>query len=233
MLRNDTFLDRYIGVELLKRNKLEREGHVSSGRLSASSLGNPLQWQILHFLGVETKPIDEYVIRKMIRGVEIEDWFLNLAPCVKERQKEVLYRNVIGYVDAVIDTSEMDFPLGVIPHEIKSVTNMKFKHIVTQSKPDRSHMLQAGLYALAMGSDHFAINYIAADDLRVKTYVLDTADVKDEIDSIIDKFDAQVLKKTVPLFEACEPWQSNLVYNNYPEYQKILEEIPFEAIKPN
>jgi len=230
MLRSETFYDRVIGQTLLAQNAKEREDHNPSGRLSAGSLGKPLQWQILHYLNVPGKEFDEYVLRKFTRGKDIESWFLFQVPNVVEQQKEVLYREVIGYVDAMVDTKDCDFNLGVIPCEIKSVTNMKYKHLSKQNTADRSHKLQAGLYALATGSEHFCVNYIASDDLRVLTYVFDTEDVKDEIDEIITRFDDQVAKQTVPLFEPVEKWQGKQDYNDYPKYASIVEEIPFDLI---
>ena len=227
MTRNETFYDAWISKDLIVKNEEERKSHVSSGKLSASSLGSPLQWQVLKYIGIEQQEFDAYTLRKFLRGKTIEDWFIQSIPNVVETQKEVYYRDVIGFVDAMVDTKDCDFPLGIIPCEIKSVTNMKYKHLEKQNAADRPHRLQAGLYALATGSEHFAVNYIASDDLRVLTFVFDTKDIKDEIDDIITRFENQVAKKTVPLFEPEEKWQSNALYQNYPAFADIETEIPF------
>jgi hypothetical protein len=227
MMKHETFFDRYIGEVLIKQNEGEKAKHSPSGKLSAGSLGKPLQWQILHYLGVPKKPFDEYVLRKFTRGKDIEDWFIKMIPNVVEEQKEVEYRDVIGYVDAMIDTKECDHKLGIIPCEIKSVTNLKYKHLVKNTVADRSHRLQAGFYALATGSDHFAVNYVASDDLRVQTFVYETEGIKDEIDSIIDAFQAQVEKQMVPVFVPIEKWQMRQEYNDYPLYTDLETEVPF------
>lgn len=218
------FLDSTIGKKLMEKNIEERNSHVSSGKLSASMLGQPLQWQVLKIIGVPTKEIDEYVLRKFQRGKDVEDWVVSQMIGLINKQKFVEYRDCVGYVDAIVDMRDWNLPnFGVIPHEIKSVANAKFKRIEKSGEADRGHKLQGGLYALALGTDHFAIDYVASDDYRIETYLYETAEVKEEIDQVINDF-AQALKAGVlPVFQAKESWQSKLDYCNYPEFLELGE----------
>jgi hypothetical protein len=115
--------------------------------------------------------------------------------------------------------------LGILPHEVKSVTNLKFKRVVKEGA-DRGHKLQATLYALGMKSKYYAIDYIASDDLRIETYIYETKDTQAEVDEVITKFQEQLKLKVVPVFEAIEKWQANENYNQYYEWMNLsLEEI--------
>jgi CRISPR/Cas system-associated exonuclease Cas4 (RecB family) len=221
-MKLDNYIDRAIGRKILEDNTKQQEGHKSSGKLSAGKLGDPLQWQILYVLGVSQKPIEEYTLRKFLRGKQVEDWLISNVLAL-ETQKFVEYRIVVGYVDALVETKDWDFQNGVIPLEIKSTSNMKFKRIV-KNGADRGHKLQAGLYALALNSPHYGVSYVATDDLRIQTYIYETADVKDEIDSIIDRFDEVRAKGIVPIFEPNESWQKNPDYQKYPEWAELSEE---------
>ncbi len=220
----DNHIDRMIGEQLSKENEEERKDHISSGKLSASQLGSPLQWQILHHYGIKGREVDNYTLRKFHRGKEIEDWLIRrIKP--EDTQVKAEYRRCIGYMDALIDTKNHDFDFGVIPYEVKSVANAKFKRIMTSKQPDRAHILQAAYYALAGGFSHFAVCYIAADDLRILTWVFPLKDeLKEEIDAIIDRYDAQIEKGTIPVFEAIESWHSNKLYNKYDEWMDITKE---------
>lgn len=223
-MRIDGYLDRLIGQTLLALDDIKRKEHVSSGKLSASALGNPLQWQILKSLAVERGEIDEYTLRKFQRGNHVEDWYLGLIPGIIKKQAFVEYRNVVGYLDAFVSTESWDFNnLGDIPLEVKSVTNAKFKRITTQGAPDHSHALQCALYALAEGTPFFAVSYIAADDYRVLTYVLNTSDFKAEIDGIIDLYDRTKASGLIPVFQYKEKWQATAQYNDYFEWSKLNE----------
>ena len=204
--------------EAIDKRVLElREDREPSGRISAGRLGQPLQWQILHYFKVPAKPFDAYTLRKFQRGKDVEDRIVEwLNPT--QKQEEVKYRDVIGYVDAVIDG---------IPVEIKSVTNMAFKYIQKEGSK-RSHKLQAELYAKALGVDKYQIAYVASDDYRVLTF---EEKVGDEVDKIIDRYEKQVEKGFIPIFEAEEPWQAKADYNNYPEWMKLTQEEINEKFK--
>lgn len=224
MIIDDT-LDRVIGENILRKFDEDRENHIPSGKLSASILGNPLQWQVLKVIGVPSE-FDEYVKRKLQRGKDVEDWIVGHILGLVETQKEANYRNTVGYIDAVVDSSKYQFKCGVIPHEIKSVANAKYLRIVgKKEKPgqgaDHSHCLQATLYALSMGTQYAAIDYVAADDYRVTTYVLKTSTFESEVNEIITKFYNTMKSGLFPVFEPIEKWQAMPNYNAYPEWSNL------------
>lgn len=224
----DRYLDDFIGIQLLEENRREQEGRNPSGKLSAGKLAWPLQHQILNRLGVPGRPVDEYVIRKFLRGKHVEDWFISKAPGIVCKQEFREYRGVIGYEDTSIDTSSWNNPVGIIPVEIKSVANAKFKRIEGQG-PDIGHALQNCLYALANGKDKFAVTYIAADDYRIKTFICNTSDFRGKVDSIIDRYEKQGL--VVPVFVPEEKWQANPQYNSFADWAELDEEGIAEKLK--
>lgn len=230
-MRIETHLDKLISQRLIEANDKERENHKSSGKLSASMLGQPLQWQILKTIGVPPKPFDEYTLRKFKRGKDIENWFISeISPNFK--QPFVEYRSTIGYVDLnLVQDESFDFKLGEMPHEVKSVSNAKFKRITKLKEADRGHRLQATLYALAQNKDYYAIDYIASDDLRIETYIYETKDTKDEVDEIITKFQEQLKLKVVSVFEPIEKWQANPEYQNYPAWATLTAEECMDKLK--
>jgi len=223
----DNYIDNKISKKVVEENKQRELQHVSSGRLSASMLGEPLQWQILKIKGVKPKEIDEYTLRKFIRGKDVELWllkYLDTQVVADGKQDFVEYRGVVGFIDAVCDTKDWDFPKGVMPVEVKSTSNAKFKRVVKSGEADKGHCLQGCLYALARGTDHFAVMYVATDDLRVHTFTLRTEDYKGQVDAVIDRFEKH--KGQIPVFEPEEKWQADIKYNKYPEWSNLtIEEI--------
>lgn len=219
----ETKLDKLIGEIVLANDQAKKAAHVSSGKLSASGLGEPLQWQILKTLGIGERVVDEYTLRKFLRGQQIEEWLITHMDGLVKKQEPVTYRNVVGFMDALVDTANYDFPVGVIPHEVKSVTNAKFKRLVKQKEADIGHKLQAGLYALALEAKHYAVDYVASDDLRVMTFVYPTHEIKPAIDQIIDEYDAQLAKKQVPVFSPRQKWQAEPLYNKFPEWSELTQ----------
>lgn len=188
----------------------EREAKEPSGRLSASRLGWPLQWQMLHHFKVPQKPVDEYTLRKFQRGIDVEDRVMKwLAPAPDKMQVPVEYRGVVGFADVVLD----------YPIEVKSCTNLAFK-FKQKEGAGLSHALQGELYAKALGSDRFGVAYVASDDYRVLCFELD---VSGQVDSIIDAYEEQVALGTVPVFEAREKWHAMKDYNPYPEWMTLNE----------
>jgi len=233
----DNAINKLVADKVLEEEAEEKAKHVSSGKLSASGLNDPLQWQILKTLGVPTKEMDEYTLRKFQRGKDVEDRILGWLP-VSSRQEFVEYRNVVGYLDATINSSfwfTEGLPKSEMPLEIKSVTNAKFKRIVDQGSPDKGHILQVCLYGLAKGTKNTAIGYVASDDYRIQSYILNVEDYKKEIDDIIDKFNDQIAKHQIPVFEAREKWMADLKYCKYPDFmeknQEELDEILLELNK--
>jgi len=187
-----------------------------SGKLSASKLFWPLQWQILGTQFGLKSNFDDYTLRKFQRGKDVEDWFMKqIEP--KEKQKFLEYRGVIGYCDSIVDTKDWDTKVGIIPLEVKSVANAKFKRIEATG-PDEGHILQNAFYALALKTDYHAITYIASDDYRVLTSIHRTEESRKEIEKIIDDFEEAVKSKTIPVFEPRVKWQGDIKYNNFPEF---------------
>lgn len=218
----DTHIDKIIEEKLLAKNAEERANHISSGKLSAGMLGDPIQWQILKVLGAEPKELEEYAIRKFLRGKQVEEWVLGYIPDIVAKQKFVEYRECIGYMDCLAETKSWDWKNGEIPIEVKSVMNSKWRRIMEQG-PDESHILQACLYALAENKEHFAVLYVSAEDYRVKVYIFNTADYKEKIDGIIDRFYQTLKSGVIPKFEPIAKWQSNKLYNKYPDWSELNE----------
>lgn len=193
-----------IAAKVLEASE-ERE---PSGRLSASRLGWPLQWMMLHYFKVPQKPIDEYTLRKFQRGKDVEERIMRwLAATPKQMQVPVSYRGVVGFADVVLE----------YPHEIKSITNAAFKYKQKEGS-SRGHRLQGELYAKGLGYDLFGVDYVASDDYRVLSF---EEEVTGEIDKVIDAYEAQVEIGTVPVFEALEKWHGMEEYNPYPEWMKL------------
>lgn len=188
----------------------EREKREPSGRLSASRLGWPLQHQMLHYFKVPQAPVDEFTLRKFQRGNDVEERVMKwLAPGPDKMQVPVEYRGTVGIMDVL-----MEYPI-----EVKSCTNFAFKHKQTEG-PSRGHRLQGMFYAKALGYDKFGVAYVASDDYRVLCF---EEEVTNEVDEVIDRYEAQVKAGIVPAFVAEEPWQAKEDYNSYFEWSKLSE----------
>jgi hypothetical protein len=220
----DQHLDRKIGKILMEANKKERAEHKSSGKLSAFMLNWPLQHIMLKLKGIDPDPLEEYVIRKFKRGRDIEDWLVGHIDNVIERQKFVEYRNTIGYIDALVDSKGYEHECGIIPHEVKSVANAKFKRIESSGLIDTGHALQAAFYAVAGGYKWFAVDYVAADDLRILTMVDKTENYQFLIDARITEVEGQLTTGIVPVFEAREKWQADAKYNSYKGWLNLTQD---------
>jgi len=211
-------LNKLIDDKVVALDAAKRAAHEPSGKLSAGMLAWPIQWSVLKLLGVEDTPPDTYALRKFARGNQVEDWFIDLVAeegCVT--QKEVDYRGCIGFVDLVTDDG--------FPHEVKSVTNLKWKRIVQGYKsknvppagPQYSHALQAGFYALALGKPEAYIHYIASDDLRLASFAIPVEDVQGDINTTISSVHRALEEGYIPVFEQREDW------NNMPDYAKYWD----------
>jgi len=226
MIKDDT-INKLIDEKLLADNALRDSNHVSSGKLSASMLSDPLQWQILKTLKAPTKPFDAYTLRKFARGREVENWFVRQVPAIVT-QEFVEYKNTIGFIDLILEDPKSKF---YIPHEVKSVTNAKFKRISDMGEPDDGHLLQAGFYGLAKGSSYFAIDYIASDDLRVLTWIFNTESIEKRIEKIIKDYHRAWEAQEVPVFVPNYSWQKNKEYNKYPDWADLNEQEIKEKMK--
>lgn len=212
--------------QILIREDAERSAlHESSRGLTASSLLSPSRQWLLKYIGIPRKTIDPYTLRKFARGRAVEDWYvdkLDKAGVLVAKQKEVLYRECKGFADAIVDQSELDFKdLGIIPHEVKSVTNAHFKRIKTTGEINHGYILQAVLYALGEGKSQCAVDVIASDDLRDHVVIFDVKDYKNEIDRLITEHQIVIenwkANHQVPDWTPREKWQDNPMYMAYDE----------------
>lgn len=199
-----------IAAKVLADNA-EREAREPSGRLSASRLGWPLQWQMLHYFKVQPRPVDEYTLRKFQRGHDVEERIMKwLAPSPQQMQVPVEYRGVVGYADVVLN----------YPIEVKSCTNLAFKYKQKEGA-GYGHKVQGELYAKALGHDTFGVAYVASDDYRVLCFEEEVSGIVDEL---IDEYEAQVAAGTVPVFVAREKWHAMKDYNLYPDWAELNEQ---------
>lgn len=214
-------INRAIANNLRAKAELEKSLHKSSGALSASRLFWPLQSQILYSLGVPTSEFDDYTLGKFARGNHVEEFVVSNIPGVVDTQVSVEYRGVVGYVDAVVNSDEHDFKEGIMPHEVKSVANAKFKWISKRMTPDVSHALQATLYGLALKRRYAVIDYVAADDYRVLSFVIPVQDYQEQVDQIISEYEnaMQNWKENgvLPELVAREDWQLRPEWSSYPQ----------------
>lgn len=228
----DCHLEKKFYRRLRKNDEKAKLEHEPSRRLTASALGLPLQWQILKVIGVPPVPAEDYLLGKFERGKDVEKKCIEHLTGLKEVGQLVEYRDCIGVIDAVVDSSVVDgedkweFNAGVLPHEIKSISNAKYRRINQDKEADPSHILQGALYGLALGTKHFAIDYIATDDYRIFTWVYETTQYKEEVDKIIDTFNKTLKASIIPVFEPRFKWQADKRYQKYPEFAELnLEQI--------
>jgi hypothetical protein len=223
---NDNSIQLLIEKQLIADNAERDAKHESSGLLSASWLYQPLRYQVMKTIGVPRKTFEPYLLGKFKRGFDVEAWLVDhmeKAGVLIEKQKEVKYRNVIGFIDAVVDSDKLMFKKGPMVHEVKSVTNAKLKRIQTSTEVDYHYKLQAGLYAIAEKNEYYAIDIISAEDLRVNTYIFQTADIAPEIEQIISNYD-----------KALETWKTmkrlpELVVNEKVKWAINPDYAPFPA----
>lgn len=222
----DSSINKFIEDSLLTDNARRESEHESSGKLSASMLYQPLRFQVLKTIGTPRKPLDAYVLGKFKRGNDVEEWYVNMLGemgVLLEKQKKVEYRDTIGYVDAVVDSDKMQYKQGKMPHEVKSVTNAKLRQIAKGNGVDWHYKIQATLYAMAMETDHYAIDIVSAEDLRPAVYIFKTKELAHEVEAIISAYqkamDNWYTKKLLPKF-APNPkvlWTANLAYAMFEE----------------
>lgn len=209
----DNSINKFIEDSLLTENARREADHESSGKLSASMLYQPLRFQVLKTLGVPRKQLEAYTLGKFKRGNDVEDWYvgkLGEMGVLLEKQKRVEYRNTVGFVDALVDSNKMQYKKGPMPHEVKSVTNAKLKR-VSKTGVDWHYKIQATLYALALGSDYYAIDIVSAEDLRPLIYIFNTKELAHEVEAIITAYE-----------QAMEQWESKMVLPPFKPNPKVL-----------
>ena len=223
----DNFINIYIDASLIKTNEEREKLHEPSGKLSASMLYMPIRFQIFKYLNVPKKPMEAYTLGKFKRGNDVEDWYvkqIEATGSLVERQKKVEYRGAVGFVDAVVDSDNWLFKQGIIPHEVKSVTNAKLKRIASTGTIDWHYQLQSCFYALAMGSKYYAVDIVSAEDLRPNVYIFETSTMAQEVNKAIDRYEIALnlwnTNKEIPKFEANEnvPWTKTPEYWPYEEW---------------
>jgi hypothetical protein len=225
-----TFLQDHIYKTLVEENREREENHTSSGKLSASRLGDPIQWQMLHAIGVPGDAFDGFTLCKFKRGRHVEDFIRKNMPGIINKEKFVEYRNVVGYVDALVDMKDWNMDIGVIPHEIKSTTNAAFKWIKRDGAKE-GHLMQGTLYALALGSDYVAVDYVASDDYRVESFLHKTTEAQEAVEKAIDEFNRYKEMAIVPVFEPKQKWQENIKYNSYSQWAELTQGQIMEKIE--
>lgn len=222
----DDQLRAYITKRIRTEFEAESAKHEPSGKLSAGQLGKPLLEQVLKVIGVPTKDVDDYALGLFRRGDSVEDEIMDLLQ-PDETQKEVVYKDCIGIVDAIKDDQV---------YEVKSIKNSAVCYIDPENhKRIRrggelvaqyggvkwAHALQGALYALALNKDHFTIIYVAADDLRTYPHIIATEELKADVDQIITQVKHQLALGVLPEWQPREDWQAkpeNLQYSNYPAW---------------
>lgn len=228
-----TFLQSYIREKLVEENKKRDATHKSSGKLSASMLGMPMQWNILKHIGVPPKDFDGYTLSKFASGKVAEKWLAGYTPGLIKEQRFVEYKDTVGYADYLVDMAAWNLPdLGKVPCEAKSISMMDYKWSISKSKKAKGHHLkQAGFYGVGEGAEYFVVIYIIRDDFRVLPLLYKTADIKKEVDKEIDTFYKLVKKGIVPEFEPTEGWTDNDDYNNYLEFKELTQKEIKEKLK--
>lgn len=217
-LNGNVNIQNVVLQHLICENDQRTADHVSSGKLSASDLGSPVQWQVLRYLGVPKRPTDDYELGKFRRGRDCEDFVLEALKeqgIVLEQQVPCAYRDCIGYLDAFINKEEII--------EVKSCVNMAFKHIAKEERAKYSHILQSCYYALALGKPNFSVVYVSADDYRIMRFDYRTKNYLDKVNIAIDTFQHAVQDRRIPKFVALEAWQSNDTYNRYSDWKDKSE----------
>jgi hypothetical protein len=222
----DNSINKFIADTLMAENDAREHEHESSGKLSASILYQPLRFQVLKTIGAPRRPLDAYVLGKFARGNQVEDWFveqLKKMGLLLDTQKKLEYRDCIGFADAVVDSDKMYCKKGIMPHECKSVTNMKLKRIA-QTEVDYHYKMQACYYAMAMNASHFAVDILSGEDLQVTIYIFPVGDMRNDVDRAITAYQEAMKnwneKRILPKFVANPkvPWTANFEYAPFVEF---------------
>lgn len=237
----DTTINRHIEESLISENEARESSHNPSGKLSASILYQPLRFQVLKAIGVPRKPFDAYTLAKFKRGRDVEDWYVEQTKqagvavtdkdaiealglkFAEDNQPFGEYKGAIGYVDNILNTDLMQAKKGIVPNEIKSVTNMKMKNI-NRTGIDYHYKIQACFYALASSRKWYAVTVVSAEDLRSETHIFNVLDMKQDVERAIREFDEAMKdwkeNKKLPPFAAnpMVPWTSNLQYAMFEEF---------------
>lgn len=215
-------IDKIITQNVRIADELKSAQHTPSGKLSAGRLGKPLLEQVLSLIGVPTNPYSDYSLRKFARGNQVEAWFLEMFK-PEQSQVEVIAGGVIGVIDCIKDSTI---------HEVKSIKNSQFPYINPENRtkrknwktgklepqyqgPQWEHMLQGGVYALALNQPEFWIDYITADDMRIVSHLITTVAIAPDIAKIVLEIDKQLKTGMLPVFKP------RVEFHAKPEYGKV------------
>ena len=254
-----TWINQKINEFRIEDNKKKFEAHKSSGKLSAGMLFQPLRFQVLKTIGAKRQPFDAYTLGVFEIGNDVEAKLvasLDRAGVLvrdkavekygltwnKERDEaKSSYRETIGLIDAVVDTSKMEQDWGVMPWECKSVTSYKYKHI-NKKGVDWHYKLQAAQNALGMNSDKYGVAVISKEHQDPKVFIFDTKEIKNDVDKIISNYMRAMEEwknnMILPKFEVDErvKWASNPKYAMFDKFymeasdQKVIEKLKSEGI---
>lgn len=204
----DNTLQLHYNDMVVKMNAERESKHEPSGKLAASMLYQPLRFQVLRSIGAPRRPIEPYVLGKFQRGNEVEATVVKVAESagiLVSAQEFVEYRGAIGYADMKVDTSKIAVNRGIMPWEIKSVTNAKLKRI-EKTGVDYHYQLQACMYALALGSEYYGVVIASGEDNRTTTYIERTRLLAPDVDKAITAYNEAMenwkTKHILPPFEA-------------------------------
>lgn len=227
---------------LIKKLVAQYEEREPSGRMSATRLLWPTQWQVLWTLGVPpTKEAFEtgnptkmntLKLRHFARGRQCEDWLEEIFPPI-EAQVLVNYRDWVGYADR-IDSGDMFGVLDDLPVEVKSVKADKWYRMFIDKAgdgPQYDHVLQANFYAIGLKKKHFALLYLKSDTLETRCFVYDTDDYRKDVDKQIDLYEEALTLDTIPVFKAKVEYQKDSKYNIYSEYMNMKPDKLLEVYK--
>lgn len=227
--------DAAISALTVKEEAQREAEHNPSGKISAGMMAQPVLECVLKLIGVPGKAVEPYVLRKFARGRQVEDWLVEQMqkafPGVWEAQKEVEYRGGIGFIDLFHKDDKA-------PHEVKSVTNLKFKRITQgafdkdqfgkrvkgEPKPDAGHVLQATWYGLATGSEYIYLHYVASDDLRLHSLKIPTSANAAQVDDHILQISMALDRGQLPGFHGFLGWHGMSEYSNYPQFVDLTSE---------
>lgn len=219
-------IDNYINKVI--DNLLSAETKETDNHLTPGMLGLPVQWQILNHLGVTRKPLDDYTRRRHKNIERTREWIENLIPDTSTSSRKH-YGVCTCPPITIVDTRDWNQNYGTIPLILKPVSNANFAYIKKENIPGQHHILEAAAFALGNNAKYSALSYIALDDLRVKTYIIDSGKYKEKIDEILAVFNECLFIEKIPLFVPVENWQVQIRYNPYPTFStlndKELDEI--------
>jgi len=223
-MKTEQAITRKIDQVMLNENAQREAEHESGTGLTASGLWNPSRTWLLKYLKIPKKQLDPFTLRKFARGRSVEDWYtdkLEKAGVLVNKQVAVEYRGCKGFADVIIKHDDLDFKLGEVPHEVKSITNAHFRRIIKTGDINYSYHLQACLYALGLGTDHYGLDIIASDDMREMVTLYETKLMKKAVNQLISEHQVVIENwlndRTVPNWQVREKWQDIPMYMNYDE----------------